>query len=191
MDFTTIETWLKNTIPGIIVLGAVGSIAAIIFLYFFKKLSNYFITYLKFILDKMIFIGIYKIMFKYLKFYLKFKGTLSQLKNRKKDLSIVIMHKKYLAIRDTSYLISIIFFLISYFLMLFTGTEYLKTSVTSVALTIIFFHDAILNALLVYKIEEMFFGQEEEFAKNTYVDENTLTIEVILFSEKLNNKKKI
>lgn len=184
MDFTALESWLKNTIPGIIVLGAVGSIAAIIFLYFLKKILKNFLTLLKFMINKMIVIGIKKIMFKYLKFYFEFKGTLAQLKNRNKDLSLVIMHKRYIANRDTSFIISIIFFLISYFLMLFSGTEYLKTSVACVTLTILFFHDAILNALLVYKIEKIFFGQEEEFAKNTYLDENTLTIEAILFSKK-------
>ncbi|MDA1107457.1 MAG: hypothetical protein O2845_03570 [Proteobacteria bacterium] len=38
MDFTSIETWLKTTILGIVVLGALGSILAIFVLGLFKKL---------------------------------------------------------------------------------------------------------------------------------------------------------
>lgn len=188
MDLLLNEAWLKNTVQGMIVLGVVIGILTIFIWHFIKKISNYLLIFFRFILDKTIIFGVKNILFKYLKFYFTFKGTLHQLKNRNKTLSIIILHKKYISNRDISLVLCIIFLLVSYFLILLSTVEYLKTSVTSIALSIIFFHDTLLNSIVVYKIEQIFLEKEEKFAKNTYSDENTLTLEAILFSDK--NPKK-
>lgn len=178
------EEWFRNSIPGIIILGAIGSILAMLVLYLFRKILHFVSLFMKSILNKVFILGMENIIFKYFRLYLNFKGTLFQLKHRKKNLSIIILYKKYSSYRDVSYLLFIGFFLISYFLLLFYSTEYFKTTIALIALTIISFHDALVYTAMTRRIELEFLSEEEEFAKNTYSDKKTLTSELLLYSKK-------
>ncbi len=143
----------------------------------------------KFIITKILGENLAKILFSFLKQYFVLKGTIFQLRNKNEKMSLIVMHQKFLADRNFMVTVATIFFVASYFLFLFEGATYTKTSIFFIIVTFLCGHDAIAFSIWSNKIQKIFYGKEAEFAKQTYTVKEVLLIETAYsFDVKLNSK---
>ncbi|MDO6525453.1 hypothetical protein Q4519_07120 [Motilimonas sp. 1_MG-2023] len=176
MNFVEITEWLKSTIPGIIILGAIGSIAGTFILWFTIKLFKELFRLLNLFMNRFVGEKLAKLFISYMRVYFKARAIFYQLTTKKSKLQLQILYQKTLADRNLIIIIAFIMLLITSLVFIFTGTTYPKTSVSLVALTIIFVHDSIFMAHWVRKMSYHFYGREEDIAKNTYADEDAVLL---------------
>lgn len=190
MDYVTISGWLKNTIPGIILLGALGSLLAGFSVWLAVKMFKLLIRLNRFVLVKVFGENLAKLGVFYARTYYILRATIFQISNKKKDLSLIVLHQSLLANRNISTLCFLVFFLSTYFMFLFFGTSFPKTTALLVCLSILSFHDAILFTVWVHKIEEYFYGDEALIAKHTYESRDMVVTESLVSLLEFSKKSK-
>ncbi|EGQ7787872.1 hypothetical protein ID500_003437, partial [Vibrio cholerae] len=117
--------WLKDTIPGIIVLGAFGSILGAFLLWAIAKITLKLWSFAKRKIDKQVL----NVMLRYMKGYLVARATILQLQNKNSTASIIALYSRVLTDKQTSSILSFLLFISLTIFLSVTGTEYLKTSV--------------------------------------------------------------
>ena len=191
MDYVMISGWLKDTIPGIIILGALGSLIAGFFIWFAIKLFK-LITHLnRFILVKVFGENLAKIGVFYARSYYILRATVFQLFNKQKELPLIILHQRLLANRNISIINALIFLLATYFMFLFFDTSFPKTTALLVCLSILSLHDAILFTVWSNKIDEYFYENEASIARNTYESRDMVVTQSLVSILARSKKKKI
>ncbi|EGQ9396154.1 hypothetical protein [Vibrio cholerae] len=179
--------WLKDTIPGIIVLGAFGSILGAFLLWAIAKITLKLWSFAKRKIDKQVL----NVMLRYMKGYLVARATILQLQNKNSTASIIALYSRVLTDKQTSSILSFLLFISLTIFLSVTGTEYLKTSVFLVSMFFMFLHDAIVYRVLQLLFDTYLFGNEEKFAKATYDDNIVSFIELIIslrpYIDKFNN----
>lgn len=186
MDFGSISSWLKETIPGIILLGAVGSLFGAFILWLLSKA----IKALSGITLKILSSSTNKVFVNYFRQYLTFRATFFQLKNKRREVPLIVLHISASHARAISMLLSWILFLCAYFNFLLFGTEYLYTSILLVALLFMAAHDALINTVYTWMIEHYLYQSERDFATETYATEDSLWQEMFYMLRKNNRKLK-
>ena len=126
LEYSHITEWLKNTIPGIIILGGLGSIFGIFILWILPKTARFAVNTTKYFLIKIFGRCFAEFGFIYMREYYKFRSTLLQLRYKSKKTSLIILHQNISNQRIVSCLSALILFITTYFLFLITGTEYTK-----------------------------------------------------------------
>lgn len=172
IDFE-IASWLKETIAGIIILGAFGSILGGIFLWLGHKLVKQFLKVM-FHLSNNIFIAILK---QYFKFYLSIRGTSLQLINKNKIASIIVLHQRVLSYRTVSEILTVLFAVIVYLNFAFYGTQNFWTSVIFWALLFMSAHDWVLYTVAENMINRHLTNIETEISEETYKNDDVLFLE--------------
>ncbi|ELB2250065.1 hypothetical protein QNZ72_004523 [Vibrio parahaemolyticus] len=168
--------WLKDTIPGIIVLGAFGSILGAFLLWVTAKVTLKLWSFAKRKIDKQVL----NVMLRYMKGYLVARATILQLQNKNSTASIIALYSRVLTDKQTSSILSCLLFISLTIFLAVTGTEYLKTSVFLVSMFFMFLHDAIVYRVLQLLFDTYLFGNEEKFAKATYDDNIVSIIDLII-----------
>lgn len=190
MDYVIISDWLKNTIPGIIILGALGSLIAGFVIWFAIKLFK-LISYLnRFVIVRVFGENLSKIGVFYARSYYTLRATAFQLFNKQKELPLIILHQNLLANRNISIINVLIFLLTTYFMFLLFDTSYPKTTALFVCLFILSLHDAILFTIWSNKIGEYFYGHEASIAKNTYESRDMVVTQSLVSLLDIAKKKK-
>ncbi|WP_318436386.1 hypothetical protein [Photobacterium leiognathi] len=179
--------WLKDTIPGIIVLGAFGSILGAFLLWAIAKVTIKIWSFAKRKINKQVL----NLMLRYMKGYLIARATILQLQNKNNTASIIALYSRVLTDKQTSSILSFLLLITLTIFLSVTGTEYLETSVFLVSLFFIFLHDAIVYRVLQLLFDTYLFGSEEKIAKNTYTDNIVSIIDLIIslrpYIDKFNN----
>ncbi|CAH7204528.1 conserved membrane hypothetical protein [Vibrio chagasii] len=168
--------WLKDTIPGIIVLGAFGSILGAFLLWVTAKVTLKLWSFAKRKIDKQVL----NVMLRYMKGYLVARATILQLQNKNSTASIIALYSRVLTDKQTSSILSCLLFISLTIFLSVTSTEYLKTSVFLVSMFFMFLHDAIVYRVLQLLFDTYLFGKEEKFAKATYDDNIVSIIDLII-----------
>ncbi|HDM8172613.1 TPA: hypothetical protein P0E23_005300 [Vibrio harveyi] len=168
--------WLKDTIPGIIVLGAFGSILGAFLLWVTAKVTLKLWSFAKRKIDKQVL----NVMLRYMKGYLVARATILQLQNKNSTASIIALYSRVLTDKQTSSILSCLLFISLTIFLAVTGTEYLKTSVFLVSMFFMFLHDAIIYRVLQLLFDTYLFGNEEKLAKATYDDNIVSIIDLII-----------
>ncbi|AXN30214.1 hypothetical protein [Vibrio coralliilyticus] len=168
--------WLKDTIPGIIVLGAFGSILGAFLLWVTAKVTLKLWSFAKRKIDKQVL----NVMLRYMKGCLVARATILQLQNKNSTASIIALYSRVLTDKQTSSILSCLLFISLTIFLAVTGTEYLKTSVFLVSMFFMFLHDAIVYRVLQLLFDTYLFGNEEKFAKATYDDNIVSIIDLII-----------
>ncbi|WP_264403242.1 hypothetical protein [Vibrio owensii] len=168
--------WLKDTIPGIIVLGAFGSILGAFLLWVTAKVTLKLWSFAKRKIDKQVL----NVMLRYMKGYLVARATILQLQNKNSTASTIALYSRVLTDKQTSSILSCLLFISLTIFLAVTGTEYLKTSVFLVSMFFMFLHDAIVYRVLQLLFDTYLFGNEEKFAKATYDDNIVSIIDLII-----------
>lgn len=171
-----ISIWLKSTVLGIVILGAIGSIVGVMVLWVLTKIFKRIAIAISNTVSE----NTFKVIGVYIKGYLRFRGTLLQLINKNKVDSVAAFHANVVSKKTISVILSWLLFITCYFIFLFFDTEYIKTSVFFVALFFLFLHDACMYAVCQWLIEHYLFGREEEISKSTYSDESIVLLETII-----------
>lgn len=174
MDYTEISFWLKNTIPGILILGAIGSILGPLLLWVFYKFLRWFGRMINFFILTFFGKPIAAFGVIYMQQYFIIRAVIYQSINKKKYNSLLLLHQKICANKVVNGIGFIVLFMSTYFIFLFTGTEYLKTAIFSVSFTFIFLHDYILYSVFQNKIEHYFLGFERNISESTYENKDTV-----------------
>lgn len=192
MNIVEITEWLKTTIPGIILLGAIGSIFGVIIIWFSIKLFKIVISAVKTFIDKVLGENFFKLFVGYMKLYYQARGLILQLKEKDDQIPLVVLHQQALANRNLISLMGFVLFLLTVLLFVFTGTDYPKTAIFLVSLSIIFIHDAIFVSYWTKQICRHFYGYQLDLSKNTYANKNTVIQEISISSKnRLNAHKNI
>ena len=190
MDITSLSIWLKTTIPGIILLGAIGSVSGVFLIWLLSKIAK--LVWRKFVISATKVFGknLFKFSIFYMRTYYVQKAIFLQLINKKKYLSASVYIQKSLSNRNIAWLFFITFSLVTIGLFVFKGTTYPKTSSLLVAITILIFHDAIALTIWCGKLGKSFYGIETEVAENTYKSKESVIIESAYSLIDLKNKQK-
>ncbi|HDZ9478486.1 TPA: hypothetical protein RUZ88_003640, partial [Vibrio cholerae] len=99
--------WLKDTIPGIIVLGAFGSILGAFLLWAIAKITLKLWSFTKRKIDKQVL----NVMLRYMKGYLVARATILQLQNKNSTASIIALYSRVLTDKQTSSILSFLLFI--------------------------------------------------------------------------------
>lgn len=172
--------WLKSTIPGIIILGAIGSVIGALAIWLLLHLLRIVGRFLDFVAGKVITDNFFKLIWFYVRQYFVFRSLLAQLTNKSSYVSLSVLHTKLATYKLISAFTAILTFCISYFLFLLLGTEYPKSTAFFVAAFFLSAHDAIMCQVLQVLVERKLFGYEYDVARGTYKDESILILDAIL-----------
>ncbi|WP_337917119.1 hypothetical protein [Vibrio cholerae] len=183
MNIVELSEWLKSTIPGIILLGAVGSIIGSIIIYFSIKLFKSLTNAINVFFVRLFGDNFFKLIVFYMRLYYKARSLLFQLKEKEDQIPLLILHQRVLADRNLIFIIAFVLVLITTLLFIFTGALYPKTAVFLVSLSIIFVHDALFVSYWAGKIEKHFYGLESDFSKYTYDNKDTVICEIFISAE--------
>ncbi|HHY0437728.1 TPA: hypothetical protein ACX3GA_004611 [Vibrio parahaemolyticus] len=186
IDFVSISEWLKTTIPGIVLLGAFGSVAGVALLTLLNKVTR---TSYRLVSDAFLnrFLDLFLI---YVKAYLSARSNVFQLKNKSKDVELLAYYIKVVSEKRSSSMLAWLSFFIIVLLFVITVTVYIKTLVFFIAIFFVVFHDSICWLVIQALMDNVFHKEELDFAKNTYSDEHVAITELdLLLKERRANEK--
>ncbi|MBM4941656.1 hypothetical protein H2659_17770 [Vibrio cholerae] len=185
MNYVEIASWLKDTIPGIILLGMIGSLAAGIAAWLLSKLYKGLIRLNNYLIVKVFGESVTKLGIFYLRYYYTVRSTVGQLRNKDKELPLIVIHQQFLASRNLSVITFLIFSLVAYLMFLFVGTSYPKTTALFVAIAFLSMNDSIVFSLWARKVEDYFYGVEKGIAEETYKTRDAVILESLVSFENL------
>lgn len=184
MNYIEIETWLINTIPGIILLGAIGSIVGSIFLWMFIKIVKAFSAFFIEKTDEIVWKFLFNLIVGYARAYFRARDLVNILSSRADALPISMLYAKVQRKATFYSLAALISFFISLLLFILLGTEYVKTSIFFVACTFIYTHDAIILSIFIKLIEDIYLREDEESIKKLHLNKYDVFKEAQLLFDK-------
>ncbi|EJV9415949.1 hypothetical protein N7891_004191 [Vibrio vulnificus] len=177
MDYIQISEWLKNTIPGIIILGAIGSIAAGVVIWLLSKLAKVLMSLNRYLVVQVFGANVAKFCILYLRQYYTLRATISQLFNKEQELPLVVIHQRFLANRNLSCFAALLFSITAILLFLLHETDFPKATASFVALSILCINDTIAYGVWANRVAKFFYGNEESVAEETYKTKESVLLE--------------
>lgn len=180
MDYIQISEWLRNTIPGIIILGAIGSIAAGVIIWLLSKLAKIIISVNRYLVVQVFGASVAKFCILYLRQYYTLRATISQLFNKEQELPLVVIHQRFLANRNLSGVAALLFSITAILLFLLHGTDFPIATASFVAVSILCINDTVVYGIWANKVAKFFYGNEESVAEETYRTKESVLLESAL-----------
>lgn len=174
--------WFKDTIPGIILLGAIGSILGAFVLWVVSVIAKRLFSFLRKAYDD----KTSKLFLFYARRYLAARASLIQLDCKKKYVPMSALYTKTIIDKQTSSILAWVLFFILTLLFTIYGTIHLKTTVLFVSLFFLFFHDAMFLLAVQYCYDKYLSGKESDLALETYKNELTTIIELAILIKEHN-----
>ena len=176
MEVDNIVYWLKNSIWGIVILGAFGSLLGVVFFSAIKYIFSKIVGFLGHFSNK----SFIRISLSYIRKYLVLRATILQLRNKGNNYSLTSLHNRYLLDKQTAVIISwVLFFIITVLFSIF-GAEYAMLGAFLVSIFFLFLHEAIVSVVLCWVFDEYLYSSEEKLAMATYKDEIVAMVDLII-----------
>lgn len=177
MNYTAIETWLVSTVPGIIILGAAGSVLGTMTLWLtIKIIKSLFIFILK-QSDSLLSRITINLLLTYTRAYINAKEMITTLSNKNSELPITLLYIKITRQKYYFSTICTVSLFISILLFSFQGTEYPKLTISFVAITFALLHDSIIYSVYLKMIERNYIGAHESEIKNKKLSKKEILLE--------------
>ena len=170
MNYIEIEQWLLNTIPGIVILGAIGSIVGSILLWITVKGIKYITVFVFEKTTELIWKFLFNASVSYAREYFRARDLVNVLSSKSSPLPISLLYFKVQRKEFFYSILGALCFFISLLLFIFVGTEYTKTSIFFVAMTFLYAHDAVMYSIYLKIIENKFLKEDEEDIKQTHIN---------------------
>ena len=189
MNYIEIETWLLNTVPGIILLGAIGSILGSILLWLTIKSIKIFAAFLLEKTNEIIWKFLFNTVVSYARAYFRARDLVNILSSKPTALPISLLYAKTQRKEAFHSIAGLISFFVSLLLFIFVGTEYTKTSVFFVALTFLYTHDAIIYSIFLKIIENKYLHEDEENINKLHLNKDDVFKEAEPFIDEWYEKR--
>lgn len=190
MNIQQIEIWLLNTVPGIIILGAVGSILGSIFLWIavrgIKALAAFIINKTNEVVWNFIFSAVAT----YTRAYLRARELVKLVSAKEDILPVSLLYSRTLRKQFFYSVTALIAFFISLLLFIFVGTEYTKTSVFFIAITFMSFHDSLIYDFYLKMIENKYLSEGEGEVDRMHLNKDDVLKDADVLIENWLDKKK-